>query len=216
MNSPRLSLPFTALALLAGGTSVVVGQVEPRRVPSAQEAQSVPRPEQVVLSAIRSHPLTAPYPIVATWQKGKVVLSGAVGTKQVHDTAVRLAIAVGVPFRDDLVIDTGTAHFVAQSAAAVMGSGTAGPLGSQSSVSPYIYPPPLFGRLDDPFFGYVPPLVSFPPWWRGPQTGPTLQPRMAPNGASPAGKRAGAWWRCAPGNGLAYRSRSIRSRGRLT
>ena len=22
------------------------------------------------------------------------------------------------------------------------------------------------GRLDDPFFGFVPPLVSFPPWWR--------------------------------------------------
>jgi osmotically-inducible protein OsmY len=183
MNPPRLSLPFSALALLAGGTSVVVGQVEPRRVPPAQAVQSVRRPEQVVLSAIRSHPLTAPYPIMATWQKGKVVLSGPVGTKQVHDTAVRLAIAVGVPFRDDLVIDTGTAHFVAQSAAAVMGGGSAGPLGPQSSSSPYVYPPPLFGRLDDPFFGYVPPLVSFPPWWRGTQTGPMLQPRMAPNAA---------------------------------
>ena len=34
------------------------------------------------------------------------------------------------------------------------------------SVVPYIYPPPLMGRLDDPFFGFVPPLVSFPPWWR--------------------------------------------------
>ena len=57
------------------------------------------RPEQVVLSAIRSHPLTAPYPIVATWQKDKVVLAGRVGTKQVHDTAVRLAIdtALSVP-----------------------------------------------------------------------------------------------------------------------
>ncbi len=102
MNPPRLSLLFSVLALLAGGTSVV-GQVEPRRAPPAQVAQSAARPEQVVLSAIRSHPLTAPYPIVATWQKGKVVLSGTVGTKQVHDTAVRLAIAVGVPFRDDLV-----------------------------------------------------------------------------------------------------------------
>ena len=34
------------------------------------------------------------------------------------------------------------------------------------SSSPYIYPPPLMGRLDDPFFGLVPPIVSFPPWWR--------------------------------------------------
>ena len=182
----RLSVPFSALALLAGGTSVVVGQVEPRRVPPAQVAQSAPRPEQVVLNAIRSHPLTAPYPIAATWQKGKVVLSGVVGTKQVHDTAVRLAIAVGVPFRDDLMIDTGGAHLVAQSAAAVMGGGVAGPLGTQSSASPYVYPPPLFGRVDDPFFGFVPPLVSFPPWWpRGTQTGPMVQPRTSPNAAPP-------------------------------
>jgi osmotically-inducible protein OsmY len=191
MNSPRLSLVFSALALMAGGTSVVVGQVEPRRVPSAQATPSVPRPELVVLNAIRSHPVTAPYPIMATWQKGKVVLSGVVGTKQVHDTAVRLAIAVGVPFRDDLVVDTGTAHFVAQSAAAVMGGGPGGPLGTQSSSPPYIYPPPLFGRLDDPFFGYVPPLVSFPPWWsRRNQTGSMAQPSMTPNGAPPSGAGA--------------------------
>ena len=101
-------------------------------------------------------------------QKGKVVLSGIVGTKQVHDAAVRLAIAMGIPFRDDLVIDTGAAAAVAQAAgAAVGGYGGAMP-GTLSNSSPYIYPPPLFGRLDDPFFGYVPPLVSFPPWWRAP------------------------------------------------
>jgi osmotically-inducible protein OsmY len=202
MNLPRLSLSFTALALLAGGTPVVVGQVEPRRPAAAQVPQTAPRPEQVVLSAIRSHPLTAPYPISATWQKGKVVLSGIVGTKQVHDTAVRLAIAVGVPFRDDLVIDTGAAHFVAQSAAAVMGGGPGGPLGTQSSSPPYVYPPPLFGRLDDPFFGMVPPLVSFPPWWpRGAQAGPpTVQPRTAPGGF-PAGANESVAQRGVPKDG---------------
>jgi osmotically-inducible protein OsmY len=189
MNPPRLSLPLTALALLAGGTSVVVAQVEPRRAtPDQRAASTSPRPEQVVLSAIRSHPLTAPYPIMATWQKGKVVLSGTVGTKQVHDTAIRLAIDAGAPFRDDLVIDTGAAHFVAQSAAAVMRAGPGGPLGTQSAASPYVYPPPLFGRLDDPFFGYVPPLLSFPPWWsRGTQTGPMREPRIAPGATAPAG-----------------------------
>ena len=139
------------------------------------------------MSAIRSHPLTAPYPIAATWQKGKVVLAGRVGTKQVHDTAVRLAIDIGYPFRDDLVIDTGMAHFVAQSAAAVMGGGVGGPLGTQSAASPYVYPPPLFGRVDDPFFGFVPPLISYPPWWsRGTQTGPMIQPRRAPGAEPPA------------------------------
>ena len=187
MNPPRLSLPLTALALLAGGTSVVVAQVDPADSARSTEPQRAAA-EQVVLSAIRSHPLTAPYPIMATWQKGKVVLSGTVGTKQVHDTAIRLAIDAGVPFRDDLVIDTGAAHFVAKSAAAVMRSGPGGPLGTQSAASPYVYPPPLFGRLDDPFFGYVPPLLSFPPWWsRGTQTGPMREPRIAPGAVPPAG-----------------------------
>ncbi len=32
---------------------------------------------------------------------------------------------------------------------------------------PYVYPPPLFGRIDDPFFGFEPPMLSYPPWWRG-------------------------------------------------
>ena len=98
-ESAAIELAVVAvLALLAGGTSVVVGQVEPRPCDAgSSEPRARPRPEQVVLSAIRSHPLTAPYPIMATWQKGKVVLAGRVGTKQVHDTAVRLAIDVGVP-----------------------------------------------------------------------------------------------------------------------
>ena len=119
----------------------------------------------MVLAAIRSNPVTAPYPISTSMQKGKVVLSGIVGTKQVHDAAVRMVIDMGVPVRDDLVIDTGAAAAVAHAAgAAVGGYGGAMP-GTLSNSSPYIYPPPLFGRLDDPFFGYVPPLVSFPPWW---------------------------------------------------
>ncbi len=36
MNPPRLNLPLTALALLAGWAPVVVGQVEPRRSKAAQ------------------------------------------------------------------------------------------------------------------------------------------------------------------------------------
>ncbi len=112
MIPPRLTFLLASLAILPGSTPLAVGQVKPRPATPAQTTQSGPRPEQVVLNAIRSHPVTAPYPIAATWQKGKVVLSGAVGTKQVHDTAIRLAIDTGVPFRDDLVIDTGTAHAV--------------------------------------------------------------------------------------------------------
>src|SRR5665811_17291 len=67
-----------------------------------------------------------------------VILSGRVGSKQVHDVAVRTAIDVGYPFRDDLVIDTGLAHAVAQSASAVMTAGGQGVPGTQSA-SPYVY-----------------------------------------------------------------------------
>ena len=105
---------FAALAILAGGASAVLGQDAPRPAKPAEDAPNVPRPEIVVLDAIRSHPLTAPYPIATSWRKGTVVLSGRVGTKQVHDLAVRLAIATGVPFRDDLVIDTAMTGLVAQ------------------------------------------------------------------------------------------------------
>ncbi len=106
-------------------------------------------------------PLTAPYPIAATWRNGVVVLSGRVGTKVIHDAAVQLAIAVGFPFRDDLVIDTAETFRVAMSSTPSMTGYAA--LTPNLSASYYVYPQPLFGRLDDPFFGMVPPLVSFAP-----------------------------------------------------
>lgn len=31
----------------------------------------------------------------------------------------------------------------------------------------YVYPPPLFGGYDDPFYGMEPPPISYPPWWYG-------------------------------------------------
>jgi len=135
------------------------------------------------LTALRSNPVTAPYAISATRRNGVVVLAGRVGTKQIHDAAVRMAIDLGAPFRDDLVIDTAAAD-----QAALMSNATAaaaGPLAQGAlSSSPYIYPPPLFGRLDDPFFGLVPPIVSFPPWWRRNEPSALVQPRAA-NGVPP-------------------------------
>ena len=42
------------------------------------------------------------------------------------------------------------------------------------------------GRVDDPFFGFVPPLVSFPPWWRRPvESPPMVKPRTVPADARP-------------------------------
>ena len=63
-----------------------------------------------------------------------------------------------------------------------MSGGIPGPLGTQYAASPYVYPEPLFGWMDDPFFGMVPPLVSFPPWWRSARMGGMPpQAQAAPN-----------------------------------
>ena len=131
------------------------------RVPSPARSD---QPDAIVLSAIRANPLTAPYAITASWRNGTVVLAGRVGTRVIHDMAVRTVIDLGYPVRDDLVIDTAEAHRVALAQAA--GGPWSSPAGGSlvGSAPYFVYPPPLFGRVDDPFFGFEPPLVSFPPW----------------------------------------------------
>lgn len=171
--------------------------------PSAATTTQDTRPEIVVLQALRAHPITAPYPIATSWRAGQVVLSGRVGTKVVHDTAVQLAIASGYSIRDDLKIDTSEVYRVAaaQGAANLPGPPGLG-VGFGASVAPYyVYPPPLFGRLDDPFYGFEPPLLSYPPWWGmvaarepinlpapmnpGPADQGPVDPGADPNAASP-------------------------------
>ena len=134
-------------------------QPVPRVRARAEKPVPADRPDLQVAGAIRANPYTAPYAIRSSWKDGAVVLSGRVGTKEIHDLAVRTAIAIGYPVKDDLVIDTGEAHRVAmmQASANPWLSGSAG-----GSAPYFAYPPPLFGRLDDPFFGFEPPLVSFP------------------------------------------------------
>jgi osmotically-inducible protein OsmY len=172
--------------------------VQPRQNRANQSAPATPqasagtpaiRPDVMLAVALRSNPMTAPYPIAISLQKGVVVLSGRVGTKPVHDAAVRMAIDSGVRFRDDLIIDTGMAHLAANGGIAVAPAAAVA-RGNLAS-SPYIYPPPLMGRLDDPFFGFVPPLVSFPPWWRRNQPGEAMvAPRRDP-AAAPAAAATG-------------------------
>ena len=139
-----------------------------------------------MLSAIRANPLTAPYAITAAWRNGKVILAGRVGTSVIHDMAVRTVIDLGYPVRDDLVIDTAEAHRVALAqAAAGPWSWPAG--GSLVGSAPYfVYPPPLFGRVDDPFFGFEPPFVSFPPWATTGNPDTRVRQTVMPQGAMPA------------------------------
>jgi osmotically-inducible protein OsmY len=178
--------PVIALALVACATSAGFGQDGTPPAKAARDTRKLSERELIVIRALRAHPLTAPYPYTTSLRNGDVVLSGRVGTKQAHDLAVRLALASGVPIRDDLVIDTGVAHLAALGAAQ-------GPAGvsslapSLATNSPYIYPPPLMGRLDDPFFGFVPPILSFPPWWRRPVAkAPAMPPQTGEENGVPA------------------------------
>jgi osmotically-inducible protein OsmY len=203
MNTRRFLLrsSLAALVIFSGEATATLGQNNSPSASKTTAGGAAGRPETAVLNALRSHPMTAPYPIRATWRNGALVLSGVVGTKLVHDVAVRLAIDSGVPVRDNLVIDTAAADLAAQSAAlAAQGAFAGSPALSASTM--YVYPPPLMGRLDDPFFGFVPPLVSFPPWWRRRVEGtPIARARIpsadgglasvaAPSAALPEGARA--------------------------
>ncbi len=155
-----------------GASAIPAGAQVLRNGSSSSTADAV-RPEVTLIQALQSHPVTAPYRFTAAWRDGKLALSGRVGSKQVHDVAVRIAIALNLPIRDDLVIDTAEAHRAAAAATATTpvatprGTPSLGAMPYTMGALPYVYPPPLFGMLDDPFFGFEPPLLSYPPWWRG-------------------------------------------------
>jgi osmotically-inducible protein OsmY len=178
---------LAALAIAAAAPVAVLGQTDNGSLQrsanqvSPQAANNAIAPESLLVSAMRTNPVTAPYPISVMRQKGVLVLKGVVGTKQIHDAAVRMAIDLGAPFRDDLVIDTAAADQVALMSN--VNAATTGALAQGSlSSSPYVFPPPLFGRVDDPFFGMVPPILSFPPWWRRNEPSALVPPTPAANG----------------------------------
>jgi osmotically-inducible protein OsmY len=151
----------------------------------APMAQTPPRIDAAVAEALRSNPITAPYRIGVELKGKTIVLRGRVGSKQVHDAAVRTVIASGAPISDELIIDTvEAARVAAQTSFAYPAARPA------SILTSYTYPPPLFGRYDEPFFVLEPPLVTLPAWWGemsrarlGPQvaaTQGTIQPQPAP------------------------------------
>ena len=131
-----------------------------------------------MIRSLQANPLTAPYAFATDYRNKQVLLYGRVGTKQIHDEAIQTAIALGVPIVDNLVIDTAAAHQAAGAmpppgyatspamagVSGYPGAGAGVGMGTQGSL-PYTYPPPLLGRLDDPFFGFEPPGISYPPWW---------------------------------------------------
>lgn len=193
MTRNRMGLAL--LGLCGGLLSAHSGAAEP---PAAATAES---PEIALLKALATNPATAPYRFSTTTRGGKLVLSGRVGTKLVHDIAVRTAIDAGFRIEDNLVIDTAQVYRAA--AAPMAGYGVmAGPgfgqvtgtlpyppptYGLSAAGPPFLYPPPLFGRYDDPFWGFEPPVISYPPWW-GEMSAQRLRPEAitAPLRSTPA------------------------------
>ena len=144
-------------------------------------------PADAMLRVLRENPATAPYKFRVTTKDGRLVLAGRVGSKAVHDVAVNAATAVSARLDDRIVIDTMATRNPALS-----------PLPRAIPPPLNVYPPPLFGRLDDPFYGFEPPLITYPPWWgevaarRGdPYAAPVLDPD-SPIGADPGPARIGA------------------------
>jgi osmotically-inducible protein OsmY len=154
-------LVCTGLVLgLAGGAFA-----QNAKAPSG--SQGTVKPEQAILQALASNTVTAPYSFRVTPRDKRYSLEGRVGTRQVHDAAVRIALAMGYPITDQLVIDTAEAWRTAAMNPLGPTAGAVGPIvTSPVGMNSYIYPPPLFGRYDDPFWGLQPPAISYPPWWR--------------------------------------------------
>ena len=185
------------VVLSMGGLGLGLASPEPAMAQSSPQSSASPRSvgmpsgglEVSLLRSLQANPVTAPYAFSTERRGGKVALRGRVGTKQVHDAAIRTAIALGVPVIDDLVIDT-LAAYQASAYQGPMGSGMGYPSAGPSSglggfpgatslygSLPYTYPQPLFGRLDEPFYGFEPPAIGYPPWW-GAMTASRLGPQM--------------------------------------
>ena len=149
--------PHASLLLgLAAGLGVAGSACGQDNRPPARLAAT---PEAAVLGALRANPTTSTARFTAARRGGRIALGGTVGTKQIHDDAIRVASASFAAIRDDLVIDTNAVY---QTLPAAMAAGAAL---TAPGTPPYIYPPPLFGRLDEPFYGFAPPDISYPPYW---------------------------------------------------
>jgi len=179
--SRQISVSLLALASLGTIAGPARSQTT-RPVPATRPAPQSPvittriDAATALAEALRANPITAPYRISVTSRDGNLVLGGRVGSSGVHDAAVRTAIALGISrIKDDLVIDTTEAV-----RAAAMPSGPYPSARPASILSSYTYPPPLFGRYDEPFFGYEPPLITYPAWW-----GPLSQARLGPGAGQP-------------------------------
>lgn len=186
------------LVLVEVGAAPIATAQTPAAAPLPNDAGSRPSstldpartPEAIIVRALEANPLTAPYRINVHRDGKQFVLSGRVGSSAAHSEAIREVIRLGYPVRDELVTDTGlqpgiNVNVAGQFSLSIPGYGL--PSVSVRANLPYVYPPPLFGRIDNPFFGFEPPLVSFPPWWQPRTRDVPQQSDPNPDPAMPSG-----------------------------
>lgn len=205
---------FTAAPALA------LAQSQQRPPAAANTARTPTAEETAMLKALAGDPRTAPFAFTTSVTKqGRVVLGGRVSSKVIHDIAVRIAMTATPSFDDQLVIDTSVqprnVNAPGPNQQPVMVGLTPAGFGLASNV-PYVYPPPIFNYLDEPFYGFEPPIISYPPWWgqmsarrirsliedvRGPQ--PSTAPGQPPAPAGDSSGRSGSVEMTIDGNGVA-------------
>ncbi len=169
MISPCVNVVLGTLILISQAVSQH-GSGGAKRSPTdssrSKAASNVPRAEQIVLKAILADPRCAPYTIKTSLQRRVVVISGRVGSGEVHNLAVQIAIKQGYPFRDDLTVDTSLAARVRADATKPETQGrqlSPTPRSSPSaSASRPNATPSLLRSGDDELFETEPPLVRFP------------------------------------------------------
>ena len=122
MTRHRASATFLVLGLVAA-VAAPPGRSRPRGRTPTRRASRSSRPS----ATTRSPPPTGS-PSRSTGEQ--YALSGRVGTKMVHDAAIRTMIALGYPVRDDLTIDTGEVNRVAAPAQAQYGPARRGGAGA--------------------------------------------------------------------------------------
>ncbi len=158
--------------------------------------------EQAILQALATDPRTAGYSFGISRRGGRLALAGRVGSRVAHDVAIRTAMEVTPSLEDDLIIDTAVQP-VAMAQTGVVGVTAAqrmpGPWPNQPATyttwslggQPYTYPMPLFGAIDEPFYGFEPPAISYPPYW-GALTAARRAEQAAQVAARPAPRNAPA------------------------
>ncbi len=196
------------------GAVLVLSMSAAAQAPAQEKSAAAPKPSlrtqaERIRRALANDPVVSPYAIRVEPVDGKLVLKGRVATKQIHDVAVRIAIDSGFAIGDDLVIATSESYRSIEqqqagprnaAAAAAVGRPQAptsafrpgaGPLIAPQATNPAVmgmnqvaYPPPLFGRYDDPFYGMEPPPISYAPWF-GPMSAYRLREPGAGAGNAP-------------------------------